>query len=167
MKLNHKNKPSDRSEPEILPISTQVIAQREDTGAWTHDTIIDYNKAEHNMRSYRIKLSVTGHVVTKNTRHIRKMVIKPWMYKCIEKLKQTDNDNDQDKHCNHNADKIFPDNTAMSTPLRTLENPKVDLAPKSVTPTVKNVKPKYEQPKVVKTRFGRVVKPPNHLMYNM
>ena len=34
-----------------------------------------------------------------------------------------------------------------------------------LSPTVKNVKPKYEQPKVVKTRFGRVVKPPNHLMY--
>ena len=60
------------------------------------------------------------------------------MYKCIEKLKQTDNDNDQDTYCNHNADKILPDNTAMSTPLQTLENSQVDLAPKSVTPTVKN-----------------------------
>ena len=143
------------------------MVQREDTGPWTHGTIIDHNKAKLNMRSYRIKLSLTGHLVTRNTKHIRKTVIKPWMYKHIEKLKQTDNDNDQDKHCNHSADKILPDNTAMSTPLQTLGSPQVDLAAKSVRPTVKNVDPKYEQPNVVKTRFGRVVKPPNHFMYNV
>ena len=90
MKLNHDNKLSDRSQPEILPIGTQVMVQKEDTGPWTHGTITDHNKAKHNMRSYRIKLSLTGHVVTRNTKHIRKTVIKPWMYKCIEKLKKTD-----------------------------------------------------------------------------
>ena len=57
MKLNHDNKISDRSEPEVLPIGTQVMVQREDTGPWTHDTIINHNKAKHNMRSYRIKPS--------------------------------------------------------------------------------------------------------------
>ena len=31
MKLDHNNKLSDRSEPEILPISTQLMVQREDT----------------------------------------------------------------------------------------------------------------------------------------
>ena len=139
MKLDHDRKLSDRSEPAILPISTQKMVQREDTGPWTCG-IIGHNKAGHNMCSYRIKFSLTGHVVTRNTKHIRNTVIKPWMYKCIKKLKQSDNDNDQDKHCNHNADKILPDNTAMSTPLQTIENPQVDWAPKSVTLTVNNVK---------------------------
>ena len=68
------------------------------------------------MRSYRIKLSLTGHVVTRNTKHIRKTVMKPWMYKHFEKRKQTDNDNGQDKTYNHIADKILPDNKATSTP---------------------------------------------------
>ena len=77
------------------------------------------------------------------------------MYKCIEKLKQTDNDNGQDKTYNHIADKTLPDNKATST---------VGLTLKSVTPTVQYAEPKYEQPKVVKTRSGGVVKPPNHLI---
>ena len=71
------------------------------------------------MRTYRIKLSLTGCVVTRNTKHIRKTVIKRWMYKCIEKLKQTDNNNGQDKTYNHIVDKILPDNKATSTPTQT------------------------------------------------
>ena len=159
MKLKHVNKLSDRSESEVLPIGTQVMVQKEDTGPWTHGTIIHHNKAEHNKRSYRIKLPLTGHVVTRNTKHIRKTVIKPWMYKCIEKLKQTDNDNGQDKTYNHIAGKILPDKKVTSTPPQTPESPQVDLTPKSVTPTVQYVEPKYAQPKVVKTRSGRLVKP--------
>ena len=119
------------------------------------------------MRSYRIKLSLTGCVVTRNTKHIRKTVIKPWMYKHIEKLKQTDIDNDQDKNYNHYADKVLPDNAAMPTSPQTLESPHVNLAPKLITSAVKGVEPKYEQPFVVKTRSGRVIKPTNHFMYNV
>ena len=161
------NKLSDRSEPEILPIGTQVIVQKEDTSPWTHDTIIDHNKAEHNMRSYRVKPSLTGCVVTMNTEHIRKTIIKPWMYTCIEKLKQMHIDNDQDIHYKNYAGKILPDNTAMPTPPQTLESPHINLAAKSVTSAVKGAEPKYEQPFVVKTRSGREVKPSNHLTYNV
>ena len=45
------------------------------------------------------------------------------MYKHTEKLKQTDNDNGQDKTYNHIADKILPDNKAQSTPPQTPESP--------------------------------------------
>ena len=149
MKLNHDNKHSDKSEPEILPIGTQVMVEKEDAGPWTHGIIIDHSKAKHSMRSYRINCYLTGCIVTRNTKPFRTTVIQCWMYKYIEKLKQTDIDNDQDKHYSHYTDKVLPDNTAMPTPSQTLESPHINLARKSVTSAVKGVEPKYEQPFVV------------------
>ena len=88
MKNNHDSKLANEAEPEIFPIGSLVMVQREDGGPWTHGTIINHNKEDHHMQSYRIKLSLSGHVITRNTKHIRKTSIMLWMYRKIEKIKQ-------------------------------------------------------------------------------
>ena len=87
----------------------------------------------------------------------------PWMYRKIEKIKQTENDPDrQDEKSTTKPDGILPTDKVVSIPPQTSEAPKVDLAPKPVKPTVRNTETKCELPKTVKTRSGRVVKPPEH-----
>ena len=141
------------------------MVQKEDRGPCTHGTIIDHNKQEHHMQSYRIKLSLSGCVITRNTKHIRKTSIMPWMYRKIEKIKQTENDPDrQDEKLTTEPDRILPTDKVVSIPPWALGAPKVDLTPKPVKPTVRKAETKCEPPKTVKTRSGRVVKPPNHLV---
>ena len=86
----------------------------------------------------------------------------PWMYRKIEKIKQTENDPDrQDEKLTTKPDKILPTDKVVSIPPWALGAPKVDLTPKPVKPTVRKAETKCELPKIVKTRSGRVVKPPN------
>ena len=40
MKYNHDSKLANKSEPEIFPIGSLVMVQKEDGGPWTHGTII-------------------------------------------------------------------------------------------------------------------------------
>ena len=69
------------------------------------------------MQSYRIKLSLSGHIVTRNTKHIRNTSIIPWMYRKIEKIKQTKNDpNRQDEKLTTKPDKILPTDKVVSIP---------------------------------------------------
>ena len=70
MKNNHDSKLANKAEPEIFPIGSLVMVQKEDGGPWTHGTIIDHNKENHHMQSYRIQLSLTGCVVTRNMKHV-------------------------------------------------------------------------------------------------
>ena len=165
MKNNHDSKLANKAEPEIFPIGSLVMDWKEDGGPWTHGTIINHNKEEHHMRSYRIKLSLSGHVITRNTKHIRKTSIMLWMYRKIEKIKQTENDPDrQDEKLTTKPDRILPTDKVVSIPPQALGAPKVDITPKLVKPTVRKAETKCEPPKTVKTRYGRVVKPPNHLV---
>ena len=165
MKNNHDSKLANKAEPEIFPIGSWVMVQREDGGPWTHGTIINHNKEDHHMQSYRIKLSLSGHVVTRNMKHVRKTSIMPWMYKRIEKIKQTENDPDrQDEKLTTKPDRILPTDKVVSIPPQPSEAPTVDLTPKPVKPTVRKAETKCELPKTVKTRSGRVVKPLEHLV---
>ena len=70
MKLNHDYKIADKSEPELILIGSQVMVQRDDDGPWTHGTVVNHNKAEHNMQSYHIKLILSGCIITRNIKHI-------------------------------------------------------------------------------------------------
>ena len=70
MKLNHDYKIADKSESELIPIGSQVMVQRDDSGPWTHGTVVDHNKAEHNMQSYDIRLTLSGCIITRNIKHI-------------------------------------------------------------------------------------------------
>ena len=165
MKNNHDSKLANKAEPEIFPIGALVIVQKEDGGPWTHGTIINHNKEDHHMQSYRIKLSLSGCVITRNTKHIRETSIMPWMYRKIEKIKQTENDPDrQDEKPTTKPDRILPTDKVVSTPPQAVGAPKVDLTPKPVKPAVRKAETNCELPKTVKTSYGRVVKPPNHLV---
>ena len=85
------------------------------------------------------------------------------MYRKIEKIKWTENDPDrQDEKLTTKPDGILPTDKVGSIPPQTSEAPKVDLTPKPVKPTVRKTETKCELPKIVKTRSGRVVKPPEH-----
>ena len=65
MKNNHDSKLANKAEPEIFPIGSLVMVQKEDGGPWTHGTLIDHNKEDHHIHSYRIQLSLTGCVVSR------------------------------------------------------------------------------------------------------
>ena len=122
MKNNHDSKLANKAEPEIFPMGSLVMVQKEDGGPWTHGTIINHNKEDHHMRSYRIQLSLTGHVVTRNMKHVKKTSIMPWMYRKIEKIKQTENDPDrQDEKLTTKPERILPTDKVVSIPPRTLE----------------------------------------------
>ena len=165
MKNNHDSKLANKAQPEIFPIGSLVMVQKEDGGPWTHGTIINHNKEDHHMQSYRIKLSLSGCVVTRNMKHIRKTSIMLWMYRKIEKIKQTENDPDrQDEKLTTKPDGILPTDKVVSIPPWTSEALKVDLTLKPVNPTVRKAETKCELPKTFKTRYGRVVKPPEHLV---
>ena len=85
----------------------------------------------------------------------------PGMYRKIEKIKQTENEPDrQDEKLTTKPDGILPTDKVVSIPPWTSEALKVDLTPKLVKPTVRKTETKCELPKTVKTRSGRVVKPP-------
>ena len=151
MKNNHDNKLANKAEPEIFLVGSLVMFQKEDGGPWTHGTIIDHNKEGHHMQSYRIQLSLTGRVVTRNMKHVRKTYIMPWMYRKIEKIKWTENDPDrQDEKSTTKPDGILPTDKVVSIPPQTSEAPKVDLTPKPVKPTVRKLKQNVSYPKQLK-----------------
>ena len=74
----------------------------------------------------------------------------PWMYRKIEKIKQTENDLDgQDEKPTTKPDRILPTDKVVSIPPWALGPPKVDLTPKPVKPTVRKAETKCELPKII------------------
>ena len=87
-----------------------------------------------------------------------------WVYRKIEKIKWTENDPDrQDEKLTTKPGMGSYQQTNLCLFLHRPQRPqKVDLTPKPVKPTVRKTETKCELPKTVKTRSGRVVKPPEH-----
>ena len=51
----------------VIPFGSTVATLCEDGRLWTHDTIVDWRNANHSDQSYRIQLTKTGCIITRNT----------------------------------------------------------------------------------------------------
>jgi hypothetical protein len=81
MKANHDKKLSNHSEPELLPVGTEVRVQREDNGPWTHGTVIDHGDPNHHFRSYKVQLTLGGRIIVRNARHVERTDVPAWKFK--------------------------------------------------------------------------------------
>ena len=60
---------------DLFSIGSTVVVQWEDGWLWTHWTIAVAGNNNHKNRSYTIRITRTGHIVTKNSRHIKTTLI--------------------------------------------------------------------------------------------
>ena len=67
---NDKNYDTSRSYDSFSVVST-VVVQWEDGGLWTHGTVVGRGDHNHGNRSYLIRISKTGCVVTRNSKHTK------------------------------------------------------------------------------------------------
>ena len=65
---NDKNYDTTRSY-DSFPIGSTVVVQQEDDRPWTHGTVVGRGDHNHNNRSYMIRISKTGGIVTRNSKH--------------------------------------------------------------------------------------------------
>ena len=61
-------------------IRSTVAVQWEDGGQWTHGTVVGRGNHSHSSRSYMIRISKTGWVVTRNSKHIKPTLIATRQY---------------------------------------------------------------------------------------
>ena len=76
---NDKNYDASRSYDSISFKST-VAVQWEDGRPWTYGTVVGRGDQNHNNRSYMTRISKTGQIVTKNSKHIKAAHIKDKQY---------------------------------------------------------------------------------------
>ena len=48
-----------------------VAVQHENGGPWTHAAIVGTGSHNHHNRSYTVRITTTGHIVTRNTKHFK------------------------------------------------------------------------------------------------
>ena len=51
--------------------STVVVVQQEDGGSWTHGTVVGRGDHNHNNRSYTIRVTETGLIITRKSKHTK------------------------------------------------------------------------------------------------
>ena len=54
-----------------IPIGSAVAVQYEDSGPWTHGTVVDIGNHNHHDRSYIIQLTTNGRCISRNRWHIK------------------------------------------------------------------------------------------------
>ena len=67
----HRN---DNDTPPVfpyIPIGSPVVVQQEDSGPWTHGTVVDIGNHNHHGRSNTIQLTTNGRCITQNRQHIK------------------------------------------------------------------------------------------------
>ena len=55
---------------DLFLIGSTVAVLQEDGGPWTQGTIVGRSNHNHNNRSYTIQITMTGHIVIRNSKHI-------------------------------------------------------------------------------------------------
>ena len=70
---NNKNHYTSRNYASF-PSGSTVVGQCKDGGPWTHGTVFGRGNHNHN-RSYMICTTKTGHIVTRNSKHIKAIAI--------------------------------------------------------------------------------------------
>ena len=63
-----------------FPLGSTVVVQQEGGGLWTHGTMVGRGYHNHNNRSYIIYITKTGHVITRNSKHIKVIPIMAEQY---------------------------------------------------------------------------------------
>ena len=76
---NDKNYDTARNN-DLLLIGSTVAVQQKDGETWTHRTIVGAGDHNHNNRSYTIRITRTGYIVTRNSKHIKTMPITTEQY---------------------------------------------------------------------------------------
>ena len=63
-----------------IPIGSAVVVQQEDSGPWTHGTVLGTGDHNHHEKSYIIQLTSNGRHITCNRLHIKPMAVTADMY---------------------------------------------------------------------------------------
>ena len=58
-------------EPISLPTGYTIAVQREDGAPWMHGTVIEHGNEDQSDRLYKICITMSGHIFTRNIRHIK------------------------------------------------------------------------------------------------
>ena len=58
-----------------IPIGSTVAVQREDGGPGNYRTIVEKCDPHHNDRSYKVKVTMTGWLTTRNSKHLKAIPI--------------------------------------------------------------------------------------------
>jgi len=150
-------------EPKEFYIGQQIMVQKEDQGPWTHGMIVARNTADHNNRSYKVKITMTNRIITRNEKHIRASKIPTSTY---EKKKTISTDiptyiPSMSKQIINKPQADQPKRThAEKIPLVNTQGP--SLSPKK---SLNKKVPVVPTESLVKTKSGRIVKPPVKLTY--
>ena len=72
-----------------IPIGSTVAVQQEDSGLWTHGTVVGTGNHNHNDRSYMIQLTTNGRCITYNRQHIKATTITADAYLQYQSTKQS------------------------------------------------------------------------------
>ena len=54
-----------------ISLGSTVVVQQEDGAPWTHGTIVGKGDHNHHNHSYKIKITITGRIITCNSQHIK------------------------------------------------------------------------------------------------
>ena len=148
------------------PIGSFVMIQKEDTGPWTHGTIIAKTEdPNHNDHSYKVKVTLTGRVITRNIKHMRWTFIPDWAFK---NQNRKDTDTDQDK-ATDKIDKIMEKVTECEPNITNRQDKPMHATPRWVIPptvkgqALKPVKAKGNADIPVVTQSGCTVHAPKKL----
>ena len=56
---------------DLFSVGSTVAVQQEKGGLWTHGTVVGRGDHNHNNRSYTIRVTKTGCIITRNSKHIK------------------------------------------------------------------------------------------------
>ena len=124
-----------------IPTGSTVAVQWEDEGPWTHGTEVDKGDHNHHNRSYKIHVTKTGRMTTHSRKHIRPTPITEEMESQAAVLWQI-HKNRQLIHKTVNKKRKEKDTNGISQNKNTNEGERI-----------------------IRTRYGRIVKKPDRLMY--
>ena len=161
-----------------IPIGSTVAVQWEDWGPCTHHTIIGKGNHNHHNRSYKIQVTNTGRIITCNRQHIKPTPITAEDYMCYQASKHTKIDplNAILDHIQRNPptymDKAISnkrDNNKTIHGEHEVRNNLQGSREKQTEEVCSNTRVVNghinEGGNIVKTRYGRIVKKPDRLMY--
>ena len=74
----------------FIPIGSSVVVQCKDGGLWTHGTIVGKGDHNHNNRSYIIRVTKAGWLITTNIEHMKptQFTVKSYFSNQLDKHKE-------------------------------------------------------------------------------
>ena len=62
------------------PVGSTVAIQCEDSGPWTHGTLMSHGDHNHNNRPYKVQLTKTSHVIVRNSTYVKTTTTRAHQY---------------------------------------------------------------------------------------